>query len=360
LSAQDNFQAIPGAGNGFEITGIAGKVFKHEAKFNLPIPSISTGIDLVWLHNTYGKREWEQRRHYPTIGVGINYINYGIDSVYGRNIAIYPCLELPIIKRKNIGWVLRIGNGIAYTTKKYSRQPPVDTINKAISNHINDFIIVRSDIRYHINQHWDIQAGANITHISNSSYRKPNLGVNMAGLHVGLTYFPICSSPKHILYPWQLKKDRWLAQLRLGMSMVSAQAPLGPLYPVYVVSAYGSRRWLGKNKLMAGIDYSYHNDINAYLRDNKLETGREAAQSYKSAIFAGNEFLLGRVGIVLQAGAYIKQAYIKRDAIYEKIGLSYYLVQKENGALKECSLSVFLKMHQTVAEFGELAIGIGF
>jgi hypothetical protein len=282
-----------------------------------------------------------------------------MDSIYGKNFALYPCLELPLIKSNRLDWTVRLGNGIAYVTKHYKRKHP-DSLNTAISNSINDFVIARSDLRYHINEHWDVQAGVNVTHISNASYRKPNLGINMWGIHMGLRYFPVTSKPNRALFPWQPKNGRWLAQLRVGMSMVSAQAPLGPLYPVYIVSAFGSRRWVGKNKFFAGIDYSYHGDINAYLRDNKLETGHEASRSYKSALFVGNEFLMGRVGIVLQAGAYIKQAYIRRDAIYQKAGLNYYLVQKEKGAVKECFLSVFLKTHRTVAEFGELGVGIGF
>ena len=144
------------------------------------------------------------------------------------------------------------------------------------------------------------------------------------------------------------------------MALVSSYTPGGPRYPVYLATVYASRRWLSKNKFFGGIDYSYHENIYAYLRNNGLQLGHEAGNSYKSAIIAGNEFLLGRLGIVLQAGIYLKQAYLKQDPIYEKIGGNYYFVQKEHGPIKEFFLCVYVKTDLSVAELGEVGFGIGF
>jgi len=132
------------------------------------------------------------------------------------------------------------------------------------------------------------------------------------------------------------------------------------LYPAYVATGYLSGRWLSRNKLFCGIDYSYHESIYAYLLNNRLATGREQANAWKSALIGGNEFLFGRVGIVFQGGIYIKQAYLRSDAIYEKIGACYYLVQREKGPVKELYLGAFVKAHFTVAELGEVGLGVGF
>jgi hypothetical protein len=182
----------------------------------------------------------------------------------------------------------------------------------------------------------------------------------MYGVQLGVRYFPVTSRPEYIVRELKPLPDRWLVHARLGTTMVAAYAPNGPLYPIYVASAWGSKRWLSKNKAFAGIDYSYHGDVAAYLHNNNLAVGDERWQSSKSAVFAGNEFLFGRVGLVFQLGAYIKQAYLKKDPLYQKVGANLYLVQKEKGTLKELFLSVFLKTHQTVAEMGELGLGVGF
>ena len=108
------------------------------------------------------------------------------------------------------------------------------------------------------------------------------------------------------------------------------------------------------------MDYSYHTDVYAFLRNNEIEPGREKNHSYKSAVFIGNEFMLGRVGAVLQVGVYTHQAYLRQDAYYEKIGGNYYIVQKEHGPIKEFFVSAFLKTHKIIAELGEIGMGVGF
>jgi lipid A 3-O-deacylase PagL len=350
----------PWSGFGIETNAIAGKVFKHEPKFTLPIPVVTTGLDIDLLLNTYGKKAWEQRRNYPTIGLGFAYINYGIDSIYGRCFGMYPNIILPLWRAKNLEWTLRMGDGIGYVTKTFHRTAPVDTINVAIGSHINDFAMFLTDLRYHLNKHWDFQAGAGMTHISDASFHKPNLGINMVSGHIGFRYSPVNSKPAHTIRQLQPLKNRWLVQVRGSMSYVSSYTPGGPLYPIYIGSAYVSRRWWSKNKAFGGVDYSWHENIYAWLRNNNLVRGNEAQNSYKSALFAGNEFLIGRVGVVLQVGAYLKQAYIKTSPVYEKIGGNYYFVQKEHGPVKEFFLSAFVKTHETVAEFGEIGLGLGF
>ena len=355
--AQD---VTPWSGFGIEVNPMVEKVYKHEAKFTVPLPALTTGVDVNLMLHTYGKMAWEQRRRYPTIGLGITYINYGIDSIYGRCLGVYPNIELPLIRGKNLEWTLRLGDGIGYVTRHYSRTDPVDTLNVAIGSHINDFFSFNMDLRYHLNKHWDIQLGGNFNHISDASYHKPNLGVNTYGAHIGIRYFPVTSRPPRLERKLEPLKNRWLFQARLGLAFVSSETPGGPLYPVYLASSYVSRRWLSKNKAFIGMDYSYHTDIYAFLRNNEIFTGNEASHSYKSAIFFGNEFMLGRVGAVLQVGVYTHQAALKQDPYYEKIGGNYYLIQKEHGPLKELFLSAFLLTHKIVAELGEIGIGVGF
>jgi hypothetical protein len=350
----------PWAGFGTEVNVFAGKVFKHEAKFRLPIPALSMGVDVDFLLHTYGKKTWEQYRKYPTIGLGITYTNYGIDSIYGQCVGIYPNLTIPIIRGKNIEWTLRLGDGIGYVTKHFRRVKPIDTINGAIGSNVNDFAYFSTDLRYHINNHWDVQVGGNFTHISDASFAKPNLGVNLYAAHVGLAYYPVTSRPARIARERVHLKNRYLAQARLGMAFVSNEAPGGPRYPVYLTSAYVSRRWKNVNKMFAGIDYSYHSEIYAFLRNNEIFPGTEMQHSWKSAAFFGNEFLIGRVGVILQIGIYIKEAELRQDPFYEKVGGHYYFVQKEKGPVKEFFFMAYLKTHRTVAELGEFGIGFGF
>ena len=347
-------------GYGLEVNTFAGKVIKHSEKFHLPVPDLTTGVDVNMVFKCTGSKPWHQCRNYPTIGVGFAYTNYGIDSVYGRCFSIFPNLTIPIIRSRHIDWTIRIGDGMGYVTKKYGRDPITDTMNNAIGSHINDYASFMTDLRYKANKHWEVQAGLNFSHISDASYHQPNLGINLWGGHVGIRYFPVTSSPECRVCKSTPLKDRWLVQLRGGIAFNQLEAPHGPTYPVYMATGYVSRRWRQKHKTYAGLDYSYHEAIYAFQRNNEANPGKERANSYKAAVVAGHEFLFGRVGVILQMGYYIKEAWLKQDKYYQKIGGHYYLVQREQGPIKEFYLTGFLKTHKSVAELAEFGLGFGF
>ncbi len=348
-------------GYGIEANFIAGKVFKHSPKFTLPIPGQSTACDINFIYQTHGKREWEQRRRFPVIGIGISYTNYGIDSIYGHSIGIYPNIQIPIISGKRLEWTFRAGMGMGYVSKHYTRAPSWDTVNIAIGSAINNYTLFMTDIRYRLNKNWDLQIGANFSHISNAAFKEPNLGVNMYGTHIGIRYFPLSSQPTYIKREIPKLKNRFLFQARLGIGFNDIQNAGGPLFPTYIASAYVSRRWLSKNKMFAGIDYAYHTGTVAFLRNNEINVGDEAAHAWQSAVFIGNEFLMGRrLGFMLQLAYYTKISALTPTTYYEKLGFNYYLLQKEKGPLKELYLSALLKANQTVAELVEWGIGLSF
>lgn len=360
LSLSAVAQEKPWSGFAVETNFIAGRILKHTPKFRAPIPDMSTAVELNLVKQTYGTQDWQQRRHYPVLGFGFTYTSYGIDSIYGKCISAYPTLQLPLIRGRNLEWTFRAGFGIGYISRHYERNPGWDTLDNAISSHFNNYTIVATDLRYHINEHWDVQLGGNFSHISNAALKQPNLGINMYGAHVGLRYYPVTSRPQKIVRDLQPLKNRWLVQGRFSMAFNEMGTTDGPIYPVYLASVYTSKRWLSKNKAFIGIDYSYHTKIEAFLKNNEIYPGAAKAHSWKSAVFVGNEFLFGHVGVLLQLGYYIKNAALAETSYYEKLGGNLYIIQKEHGPLKELCISALLKAHKTEAELAEIGIGFGF
>jgi len=361
ISARGQEQPVPaGSGFGVETNILAGKIIRHSKKFTAPIPPLSAALDANFTWKTYGRKAWQQRRHFPQIGIGITYTGYGNNAVFGHCLGVYPNLQVPIIRDKNFEWTFRFGNGIAYVTKKYQTSSPVDTINNAIGTNLNDFAVFMTDLRWHLDDHWQLQFGANFTHISNTDYHQPNLGVNMAGMHIGVQYAPVTNRPKPIIRELPELKNRWLVEFRTGVAYNEARAKDSLVLPSYIYTLYASRRWLGKNKYYFGIDYAFHNDVYAFLRNYGVDLGHQRANSWDGAFFAGNEFLIGRLGLVGQVGVYYHQTFLKFDPVYEKIGGNFYIIQHEHGILKELFVSAMLLTHEIVAQYGELGIGAGF
>jgi len=347
------------AGFGIEVSPFAGKVIKQDIRFTLPIPALSTGLDVNFVWQTYGRKPWHQGRNFPAVGVGITYLDYGMNNVYGKSVGVFPNLLIPIMRRDKWEWTMRIGDGIGYISKKYQNKPPYDTVNTAIGTHINDFGNFFTDFRYHYNRHWDLQAGANFTHMSNGLYRSPNLGVNVLGAHLAFRYFPETSSPKHILREQLNPKNRWLTEIHVGIAYNEARTTDSPEVPTYCYQMAESLRWLGKNKLYAGVNYVYKTSVYDFLKHYGVDYGHEMGHSWNGAFFLGNEFLVGRVGIVVEGGMYYHQTYLAFVPYYERFGGKLYLLQRETGLLKELSMSILLTAHGIVAEYAEFGIGAG-
>ncbi len=344
---------------GIEANLMAGKVIKHTPKFRAPVPELSTAVELAFLKQTNGRYDWEERRHYPLWGFGSTITRYGIDSIYGLAISLYPFVQFNIVQGKRLSWTFRAGLGLGYATRYYERAPVWDTLNNAIGSAINNFSLFTTDLRYRLDEHWSLQAGLNFSHLSNGAMKQPNLGVNMGGAHIGIRYWPSSDKPGLISHTRPRLKNRFLLQARLGFAINESGNADGPIYPSYLASVFLSRRYKSRNKIFLGVDYSYHTRIYAFERNNEINVGHEREHAWKSAVFVGHEWLIGRLGFVAQVGVYIHEAALRLDPYYEKLGYNIYLVQREHGPLKELCLSMMLKTHLSNAELVEFGIGAG-
>ncbi len=312
-------------GFGIESNIMMGKMIRHTARFSGTLPDHSYSAEINLVKQYYGQREWQQRRRNPQAGLGFYYTNYNKNDVYGQVFGLFPNIQFPLVRGKNLEWTLRLGMGVCYVTKPYERAPVSNTENVVIGGHWNNISPFSTDLRWHVNDHWDLQAGFNFSHVSNASFQQPNLGINMWGGHVGLRYFPVTAHPQAIERKLEPLRNRWLLQGRASIAFVESAPADGPLYPVYMGALYVSKRYWSKNKVYAGADVYYNTRTYSYLKSIEHFRGREGSQSYQAAVFFGNEFMLGRLGLIAQAGYYLHKLDEQKPDFYEKIGGNFYL-----------------------------------
>ena len=348
------------SGVGIETNVMMGKMIRHTPSFTGPLPDHTYAFEMNIVKKTYGQKDWQKRRHFPQIGVGFYYNNYNIPNVYGQTFGIFPNIQLNIIKGQRFEWTVRLGMGICYDTKPYEREPNPNLENVAIGGHWNNCSPFSTDFRWKVNNHWDLQGGINFSHVSNAAFQQPNLGINVYGAHIGLRYFPVTSEPKLLTEPPPRLKNRWLIQARYSMAFIGSAPSGGPMNPVYMGAVFVSKRYASKNKLYTGFDYAYNSATYSKIKTYEHYPGKEYEYSTQAAVFLGNEFLVGRLGILMQAGYYLHKMDGQKDAIYEKIGGNFYVVQNEKGPLKEVFFSAILKTHAATAELFEMGVGVGF
>lgn len=347
------------SGFGIESNIMVGRMLRHSPRFTGPLPDHSYSIELNFVKKTYGQKDWQQRRRYPQLGLGVYYNNYNMPDVYGQAIGIFPNVQLSLVRSGHFEWSFKAGMGVCYYTKPYERLPSPNTENVAIGGHWNNISPFSTDIRWSFDEHWDLQAGLNFSHVSNAAFQQPNLGINMYGAHIGLRYFPVTSNPVKIRRDLPPLKNRWLVQARASIAFIEASPADGPLNPVYMGAVFASKRYWSKNKVYAGLDYYYNSAKYARLKSVEHFPGSEYSHSTQAAVFLGNEFLLGRLGVLFQLGYYLHRMDEQEDKLYQKVGGNFYLLQREKGPIKELFFSAILKTHRANAELFEMGLGIG-
>ena len=96
-----------------------GNVLKHTEHLKNLVKGSTTGGEIAIEWKTDGDKDWHQHYHYPTIGLALNFTNLGNPDTLGYSIALYPYLNIPIIKTDYFTLNVKPGAGISYVTKTF-------------------------------------------------------------------------------------------------------------------------------------------------------------------------------------------------------------------------------------------------
>lgn len=348
-------------GIGFEQNIKWSNMLKHSPKFTGPVSNNVFGYEMHVLYKTYGRKEWQQRRNYPTIGLAFNYVNFGYNDIYGSAYGISPTITLNLLQLNNFEWTIRAGFGISYVTKFYHRPPHATSQNAAIGGHLNNLSPFSSDIRWQINKKWSVHAGVQFTHVSNASFHIPNLGINTWGGQLGFRYFPTTSKPNYIRRESLTKWAKpYGVQARTSIGFKEAGPYGGPIYKTTLLGLQGYKIYKSKNRLFAGAEYQFHEQVFAFHKSNLESTKKAKQEARQIAVHIGHEFLIGSFGVIGQVGYYIKDIEERNLPIYQKIGVQVYAYQNDKTFIKQAYTNILLKTHLANAEVVELGIGLSF
>ncbi len=360
---------LPGAG--VEITAMPSRLLRHTAKMTVEPAPFSFSTELAYMQQTNGHRAWHAAWGFPRVGFSALWAAYDAGGTprptYGSCFSLYPTLELRALSTPRLDWTVRMGAGLGWATEPYRRDRGAgsNTLNTAVGSRVNASILFFTGLRYAVAPRWSAAVGLAATHISNAAARQPNLGINTVGPYFTAGYYPgggstrpersAASTPDTL--PRRL---RFTGAVRYGMAFNETGHADGPQYPAYLAAAWGGRRWNRWQRTFVGVDASYHKSIEAFLKATETAPGREAAESWRGGVFVGHEALLGRVGIVGQLGAYVRQAELRADPLYQRVGLHVYALQRTRGDRLDLFGGLLLKTHRTQAELAEFAVGVGW
>jgi hypothetical protein len=285
---------------------------------------------------------------YPGLryGIGVQYTDMANPQLIGTTVRVLPHAYVPFVQGGHGALGLRGGWGLGWVEKPFDRRDNAKQI--ALGSHLNLAIHLMLEYRHTWGRH-ALGAGISLDHLSNGSYRQPNLGVNL--LNVNLAYsYALGTAPPIVgvadTTAMALNKGR--EQLVVGSFAISeTEQPHTGQYTVYSLSGHVRWRRTRKSSFGAGVDLFNKGALRTL--DTGLGDGGRAALT-QAGLHGGWTLHFGQGEFLFQMGAYVHTPVPDAAAVYHRIGL-----RLRSGRHLLWNLS--LKSHYAVADHLEFGVG---
>lgn len=309
-----------------------------------------SAFEVALTHQPSADKKWASSFGYPELGVVFFHFDLGSPTYLGQAFCIMPSFNFTLSGRgTNSTFFFRLAPGLGYVTKTFDRV--TNPKNVGIGTHLNAAINFLGEYRYTISDRMNVKAGISLSHLSNGSFKKPNAGLNMPTLYIGMGYrFQSKLSHKPKLNADSLNVNRHLFTL-VAVGGAKQDNPIGSKqYPVVGVS--GELTWPSRAFQRFGIGLDLMND--GSNKENLKSEGIPVNSNIEVTRIGANiryEFQVGRASINLGIGPYIYRLDKTGGPFYERLALRYFFAQNIFG-------QIALKTHWGNADYVEYGVGI--
>ncbi|ALW83948.1 hypothetical protein AUC43_01835 [Hymenobacter sedentarius] len=322
-------------------------ILAHTYAIRHLVASHPTGFELNFQRQTTGSAPWHGWYKYPKVGVALTYYDFH-NPVLGYVWSASPYISKSFSRGPKHDFSFRLGAGLAYLSNPYNQD--TNHKNTIASSALNATLQFRFEYDYALTPHLGLLAGVGLNHYSNGATTKPNFGVNLPSVVLGLNYHEQRHAPQtnaHAPAPAELCHNFFNFSTSLGFK----QRTEGDRhkYLVNSVTAAVGRRVNRKSNLLAGVEGFYDRSLQAQLEDT-TRAGLTQPDVKKVGAFVGHELLFGRLAFVSHLGFYVYAPYKSSTAYYERLGLKYHFTNLLFGAID-------LKIHRGAADVIEFKVG---
>jgi hypothetical protein len=307
-----------------------------------------TGVELNAQRQTTGAAAWHGWYRYPKVGLALVYYDYH-NPVLGQSYAATMYISKPFYRSRRQDLSFRLGTGLAWFTNPFDIQ--TNRKNTIVSSALNATLQMRLEYDYALSQHIGLLLGLALNHYSNGATTKPNFGVNMPSVVLGLNYHQQRPAPTlACLAP--APSDVGHNFLLLSASLGYKQLDIGDYTKSLVSSATVAvgRRINRKSNVLVGAEGFDDRSLLAAQRDTARNKDN-LVDVKKAGVFLGHELLFGRLAFVSHLGFYVYNPYKSNGVYYERLGLKYHFTNVVFG-------SIDLKVHGGTADVIEFKAGV--
>ncbi len=326
-----------------------GFIIAHSNAMEHLAVSHPTGIELDGQRQTTGKKYWHQLYQYPKIGYAFTYFDYH-NPVLGRSFAASTYMNKAIRRTAKSELSCRMGLGLAYFTNGYDQE--ANSKNTVTSSALNATLHARFEYDYRVAPHYSVLVGLGLNHYSNGATKKPNMGLNIPTLTVGLNYHTLPQFQTTTQTVPELKK-----KLSYNLSTTAGWRQIGATNPKkFMVQSltFAVLKPLNlKSNAVLGAEGFYDRSLKVEQLTDTTLTGKPFPDTKKAGVYLGHELLFGNLAFGTQLGYYVYRPYKQGTAYYERLDLKYHFTPAIFGALD-------LKVHGFAADVLEWRVGYRF
>lgn len=290
--------------------------------FRAHFPLFELSVDQV----TFGRKSWQSKSNYPTVGMSFLYTGIGEQPELGRAFAIIPRMTFNCLKSERHQINFKLGIGIGYLTQKYD---VVDNPkNTFIGSHVNAAIDIAVDYSYMITNRLGASAFLGFTHFSNGSSRSPNNGINIAHAGIGVKCF--LNGPKQRISKQQSDNQQYKSWKKKNISLTFAfsysQKDIKEFigykksWSVYNIHINALKRLTEMSKVGLGFDLVYDMTDKEVLRQDGIDF--TDIEILKPGISAAYELTFGNTSFVFNFGCHIAGKDLCEGRVYQKLGMT--------------------------------------
>lgn len=327
-----------------------GFVIPEYQHFNYLVDKPVQGIELCLHKASRGRNFWEQLYRYPEFGFSLFASSLGNNKVFGHEIALYPYIQIPLIRKEKFQFSTTFGFGAGYATRKF------DLVNNyqnvSVGSHFNIHFNLKLSTHYDISSRFRVNAGLSFIHFSNANMAEPNLGVNLFTAHAGINYRIRERLPfiEHELKAHEPKHEFALIYALGGKHTRALQTDV---YFTSSISTEYKYHFKRKFHFGAGIDLFYDSSTEIEMSANDLHN-HKASDDFRTGIHLSQEVVFERFSFILQEGFYI-------GLVDEVNGKRMY----NRGILRwkinpHWMMSISMKSHIHILDYPELGFGYYF
>jgi Lipid A 3-O-deacylase (PagL) len=308
-----------------------------------------TGVELNMQRQTTGAQPWHAWYKYPKIGLALIYYDYH-NPVLGKSYAATVYINKTVWRTRQQELNFRLGTGVGYFPVRYN--PDTNHKNTIVSSGLNATLQTRLEYDVAVSKQLGLLLGLGLNHYSNGATTKPNFGINLPTVLLGLNYHqhrpfrPLDSAPA----PAPADMGRHFLNVSASVGWKQRNTTDTRRYLVNSVTLAGGRRLNRKSNLVAGVDGFFDRSLVAQLQDT-ARLGRRSPDVKKAGAYVGHELLFGRLAFVSQLGFYLYNPYKSNKFYYERLGLKYHFSNRVFG-------NVDLKVHGGSADVVEWRLGV--